>query len=247
MPGQMQQEVAATQPKRLVQPRNSHICPRCGYALIPGMTQCPNCSYQLASAPKPAPAPMPNPPAPAPIPISPAPAAPARYPTLVDQPLPVSAEPIPLNPIAGDSPIPSVTPLTPPPGFQSKAPIQPVENEASAQMQRNERGTVNVYTEPGTEDVPAFSLTPVKKVNEPQQRPPVEFKGQEAILNRANVDPDNFSITSRRQASIANIDGKWVLTDLSDQQTTFVHAAPGHELKDGDMILLGNRLFIFHT
>jgi len=107
--------------------------------------------------------------------------------------------------------------------------------------------TVNVYTAATPETMPKFSLNPVQKVNEPSAPDTLEFKGQEAILNRANTDPDNLSITSRQQASIAHRNGQWVLTDLSDQQTTFVHPAKnGHVLHEGDIILLGNRLFVFH-
>lgn len=108
------------------------------------------------------------------------------------------------------------------------------------------RGTVNVYTAAAPETTPKFTLSPVQKVNEPEAPATLKFEGQEAILNRANTDPENLSITSRQQASISKRDGKWVITDLSDQQTTFIHPAKGHELHDGDMILLGNRLFIFH-
>lgn len=137
--------------------------------------------------------------------------------------------------VGTNNPMPSVAPLTPPPGTQE------------AVAQRQQRATVNVYTASNAGAAPSFSLTPVKKINEPMQPEPLEFAGREAILNRANTDPDNLSITSRQQASISNVNGKWVITDMSDQKTTFVHPSPGHELKDGDMILMGNRLFIFHA
>lgn len=273
------------QPMRPAQPRNSHICPRCGYALMPGMTQCPNCSYQLTPQTPPRqeqpqfpPQGDPRfreqagqqfaPPAPAPMP-GPAPDRRPPRPTEVRNipanPAPDRSNPNPGRPapaVSTDDPVPSVVQLTPPPGFRPQTsghhptevtPHQipgnrPPQEATPAQAQPLHHGTVNIYTSPAAcETLPSFSLTPVKKINEPAQPAPLEFKGQEAILNRANADPENLSITSRQQASIANIDGKWVITDLSDQQTTFVHPAPGHELKDGDMVLLGNRLFIFHA
>lgn len=87
----------------------------------------------------------------------------------------------------------------------------------------------------------------MRRIGEPVQPKTNEFSGPKTILNRDNTDPENPSITSRQQAAISNINGKWVITDLSDQQTTFVRPSEGYELRDGDTILLGNRLFIFHT
>ena len=53
-------------------------------------------------------------------------------------------------------------------------------------------------------------------------------------------------LTSRQQAIVTRIDGRWYIEDKSEQKTTFVQAAKRIELHDGDIILLGNRLFEFH-
>ena len=67
------------------------------------------------------------------------------------------------------------------------------------------------------------------------------------MLNRNNTEVNNPSITSRQQALITRVDGHWFIEDKSEQKTTFVQAAHKIELHDGDLILLGNRLFEFHT
>lgn len=212
-----------------VAPANPNVCPRCDYPLRPGMEECPNCRYRVVPAPQPPREAVPQRPAQAPA--SPQVAAPQpgrvapHRPTTVGFP---DAPKAPAAPPAG----------TPAPGSSPSAAVAP---DAPAY-----RGTVNVYTAAATDTTPKFSLTPVQKVNEPEAPASLSFQGQEAILNRANTDPENLSITSRQQASISRRDGKWVISDLSDQQTTFIHPANGHELRDGDMILLGNRLFIFH-
>ncbi|MDE6283255.1 MAG: FHA domain-containing protein, partial [Muribaculaceae bacterium] len=162
------------------------------------------------------------------------PVQPVHRPTVVG--LPEVAEPqLPKAP----SPAVAAAPANAPMPGQSAAP--------AAKDPAKYRGTVNVYTAAAPVTNPSFSLSPIQKVNEPVAPTDLSFEGQEAILNRANTDPENLSITSRQQASIARRDGKWVITDLSDQQTTFVHPAKsGHVLSEGDIILLGNRLFIFH-
>lgn len=45
---------------------------------------------------------------------------------------------------------------------------------------------------------------------------------------------------------VSQENGHWYIEDASDQKTTFVQAARKTELHDGDIILLGNRLFEFH-
>lgn len=89
-------------------------------------------------------------------------------------------------------------------------------------------------------------MSPVKRNGERRQPEDIELEGESVVLNRDNTDPGNLSITSRSQAVITRKDDKWVIEDRSEQKTTFVQASSPHELHEGDIILLGNRLFIFH-
>lgn len=107
------------------------------------------------------------------------------------------------------------------------------------------RGTVNPYMM-NMELDPTFELKPLKRVNERHEYEEQEYEGKEVVLNRDNTEPNNSSITSRQQAVVTRIDGKWYIEDKSEQKTTFVQAAKQTELHDGDIILLGNRLFEFH-
>lgn len=110
----------------------------------------------------------------------------------------------------------------------------------------NLHGTVNVWTEGTIGLTPSFVLSPVKRNGERRQPDEIELEGESVVLNRDNTDPGNLSITSRVQATITRNDGKWFIEDKSEQKTTFVYASTPQELHDGDIILLGNRLFIFH-
>lgn len=107
-------------------------------------------------------------------------------------------------------------------------------------------GTVNVWTAGGIGVTPSFILSPVKRNGERHNPEDVELEGNEVTLSRENTDPGNMSITSKAQAIISRRDDQWFIEDRSEQKTTFVQARTPQPLKDGDIILLGNRLFIFH-
>lgn len=93
---------------------------------------------------------------------------------------------------------------------------------------------------------PYFRLRPIKWQNERHELSEVEYDGKEVILNRENTDSNNPTITSKQQAVVTREGDSWFIQDRSEQQTTFVRAAGKIELHDGDIILLGNRLFEFH-
>jgi rubredoxin len=75
----------------------------------------------------------------------------------------------------------------------------------------------------------------------------LHLKGDAHELNRANLDPENQTITSKVQACLTCEDGQWFIEDKSAQHTTFIYAGQKTALKDGDVILMGNRQFIFRA
>ena len=110
----------------------------------------------------------------------------------------------------------------------------------------NVNGTINVWTDGPIGITPSFILSPVKRNGERRQPEDIEFEGESVLLNRDNTEPGNLSITSRQQAIITRKDDKWFIEDKSEQKSTFVQVSTPLEIHDGDIILLGNRLFIFH-
>ena len=105
-------------------------------------------------------------------------------------------------------------------------------------------GTINPYMQNYMEE-PAFVLEPIQRMNERKPVEPAEFEGNNVTLTRENTEPGNPTISSKEQAVITHNEGHWFIEDLSDQKTTFVQASQKIELHDGDIILLGNRLFKF--
>ncbi len=71
------------------------------------------------------------------------------------------------------------------------------------------------------------------------------LENAENNLNRDNLDPDNKTITSSSQAVIRFKDGKWTISDTSTMKTTFIKVQGEVELSDGDILLLGNKIFKF--
>lgn len=106
------------------------------------------------------------------------------------------------------------------------------------------KGTVNPYVQKILET--EFTLKPIKKENEKHEPAELTFSGEEVVLNRGNLEQNNMSITSRTQAIVTSEDGKFFIKDGSDFKTTFVQAKNKTEIKDGDIILMGDRMFVFH-
>lgn len=96
------------------------------------------------------------------------------------------------------------------------------------------------------ESLPAtFSLTLLD--SEGNDAGLLRYSGDEVILNRNNTDKGNMTITSQKQATIQYFDGQWEITDNSEMHSTFVRASRPTVLKNGDLILLGDRVFRFDT
>ena len=89
------------------------------------------------------------------------------------------------------------------------------------------------------------TLKPIAWQGEGIDYAPLSYSGDKIILNRANTDPNNQSITSKVQAEIISENGEWYLEDRSEQQTTYIHVGRKTKLKTGDIIILGNRRFEF--
>lgn len=89
-------------------------------------------------------------------------------------------------------------------------------------------------------------LTPMPLApNEKHMPKEVELKGELNELNRGNLDPDNLTISQKVQAVLTCKNGKWYIKDQSPYKTTYILASEEMPLKSGDVILMGNRRFVF--
>ncbi|MGN0222752.1 MAG: hypothetical protein ACI4AM_01865 [Muribaculaceae bacterium] len=108
-------------------------------------------------------------------------------------------------------------------------------------------GTVNPFMQPKAQPKPEFSLELIAGQGEVLSEKEHNYEGDEVVLNRSNTEATNNTITSKVQA-VVKFDGEhWTIEDRSTLMTTYVRAGRPIEINDGDIILLGDRQFIFHV
>jgi hypothetical protein len=214
--------------KRSLKPQVSKkLCPQCGYELIADAKVCPTCSFNFAGKQLPEEKPHPE------IPVKsalPGPPAEVKRPAVApEQP---AAPPAPLTDAPGQSGMFSSKPTT--------LPFGPKKDGRS-----NMEGTIDPFRKDQPVTGIAF-LKPVPKQGEEDTEAITIEGGTLPIpVNRALLDAGNNTITSKTQAVFTLKDGEWFITDKSDQQTTFIRPGTPIKLTKGDIILMGNRKFIF--
>lgn len=113
-------------------------------------------------------------------------------------------------------------------------------------IQRSSMGTVMGGPVAGPTSVNKFcTLKPIAWQGEDVNYNPITYSGDTIVLNRANTDANNNSITSREQAILTCEDGEWYIENRSDLRTTFIRLNGRIKLTNGDIIVLGNREFEF--
>jgi hypothetical protein len=105
------------------------------------------------------------------------------------------------------------------------------------------RGTINPWNQAKFETI-EFIPTSREGQNDSQT---VSFKSDvmKVPLNRQNLDPDNPTITRKVQAELSFSEGNWKIEDKSTIGT-FIKVSGEHKLKEGDQILMGDRIFTIH-
>lgn len=113
-------------------------------------------------------------------------------------------------------------------------------------IQRSAMGTIMGGPVAGASSTNIFcTLKPIAWEGEDVNYNPITYSGSTIVLNRANTDANNNSITSREQAILTFEDGEWYIENRSDLRTTFIRVNGRVKLTNGDIIVLGNREFEF--
>ena len=104
-------------------------------------------------------------------------------------------------------------------------------------------GTINNWVNPSRGVF--CTLKPIAWENEGIEYNPISYSGDRIVLNRSNTDANNNSITSKEQAILSFDNNEWYIENASEMKTTLIQINGKTKLKDGDIIVLGNRLFEF--
>lgn len=220
---------AAAQPQQQSQPQE---CPCCHYPISPGTTVCPACGTSIASVNTNQQA-------------QPQPAVQPQYNSM-------NARPTVNENFAGGKHCTNCGALIAPNMrfcASCGAPVEGAQPQAQSQPKPRKPygGTVASFSGPGSMGMGNFcTLKPIAWERERIEYQPVSYTGERIILNRANTDANNQTITSHEQASLTCKDGEWYLEDLSANHSTMIRVMRPVKLESGDIIMLGNRMFEFN-
>jgi 5-deoxy-D-glucuronate isomerase len=103
--------------------------------------------------------------------------------------------------------------------------------------------TINPYAEQAAKPAKSF-LTPLHS-DFSAEKGPITLDQKSNHLTREQLDPSNTTITSSGQAVISFDNGAWTIEDTSAMQTTFIKVSGKVTLNEGDIILMGNKMFKF--
>lgn len=131
---------------------------------------------------------------------------------------------------------PSSTAPCPNCGFTGAGGAQPtvVEGQSKAHLKKTQ-----MFGEISFDDAKPSKFKLVE--NNQQER---SFEGKSVTIGREEIDPENFSL-STEHATFEQVDGKWMLSNQSSNGFTFIQVKGRVEVQDGDIIVIGNKIFQF--
>ena len=145
----------------------------------------------------------------------------------------------------GVAPTASLAPTVP---SGPAAPAATVADAAAIAPRKMSAATIDPYRMRAA-PAPVCYLMPVPREKEKPEKDGEArafiYLDEPITLNRENLEEKNNSITSKVQAELSCENGKWYLSDRSDLQTTFIRVGEKTELREGDILLMGDRKFVF--
>ena len=73
----------------------------------------------------------------------------------------------------------------------------------------------------------------------------VVLSGENVVLDRASVDPGNLTVDENAHASFTCENGEWYVNNLSKSRATYISTDRKVKVSKGDIIIIGNRRYIF--
>lgn len=239
-------------------------CPKCGYILVGGTSYCPNCGWEEQSNNNPIePAPQSAPSqansmmrtvmmgskqseAPAPSPAD-------TKKTVVVSAMP-EVEPMPTVSDTKKTVVMATTPEVEPMPTVSDTKrtvilgaipeVEPTKSSRETKSTVRELPNDLIVEQPqATAESAQHTLTPVDGFS--GNALAVALNGNSITLNRENVEPANMSIAEGAQAEVVCENGEWYIRNLSELKNTYICVERKTKLEKGDIIVIGNRRYIF--
>jgi uncharacterized Zn finger protein (UPF0148 family) len=200
------------------------VCCACGYPLAAGATECPNCGSQVKSA------------------------ASMVQPMVESQP---AVQPTPMNRTIMDVGMhPSAPSSSKPDMMRTVMDVGVVRDSnkhaAMKQTVRDFSILENLDKDEPQETVAAKSCAHLEPMdNFDGKSTSIALNSDNVLLNRANVDATNLSIDVNEQARMVCRNGEWFIQNLSQTRTTYVCTSREIKLEVGDIVVVGNKRYIF--
>ena len=98
-------------------------------------------------------------------------------------------------------------------------------------------------TEKINEEISKCRLTPLEEFGNGQNV--IIIDNTPSRLSRKDIEQNNLSIDEKEHIGIEYSDGKWYVENLSHNNNTYIRVDRKTELINGDVIVIGNKKFIF--
>ena len=226
--------------KTVVSSGNGKTCPQCGHPITGNATTCLNCGYELAN-------PVMQQQAPQAETVKPAPQEEVVKPARKEEPIKPAPKAIgvPVNDTNTCDKCGAEVP-----GDFLFCPKCGERIRQKTVMVRRKSILAEPIEEPApiVEEKPAkCTLTLIPEEDDTTEAFTNEYEGASIILNRDNTEKTNRTITSKEQAELSFVDGKWYIENHSELGTTYIQTNRKFEIQPGDVIVLGDRRFTFET
>lgn len=200
----------------------SVACEKCGYPLSAGNTYCPNCGTQVAQA-------------------SPAPASQnTKTVRVLPEELLVENRPEALKATVREIPVELLSDSPASKHIDNTKTVRVLPEE----LLQDEPAAPAPATAPAEPELPGFKLVPMDNFDG-QTPQALSFSGDKVSVERKDIPGADSSIGEDIQVAFEYENGQWAVSEKEGRPVVYVAASHKVWLQPGDVIVVGNRRYIF--
>lgn len=207
---------------------DSVACVKCGYPLSAGNTYCPNCGTQVA------------PPSPAPAPVS----QNTKTVRVLPEELLVENRPEALKATVREIPVELLADNPAPKQIDNTKTVRVLPEELLQDEPAAPAPAPVPAPVPAEPELPGFKLVPMDNFDG-QTPQALSFSGEKVSVDRKDIPGADSSIGEDVQVAFEYEDGQWTVSGKEGRPVVYVAASHKICLQPGDVIVVGNRRYIF--